>query len=148
MTSANHALGEIDPHTAFLYTPRSLTFLLCGNVSLSSTRFERSVRTVVGSLIILSGTFHREETSVNDEQREALSVSNARNGIWTVIFVFIGTVLVLSVISECVSRLFDCPRTDYVDGQTSSSLLEVHSWSLRCLLPLCDLAAVPRSPYC
>lgn len=94
MTNANHALGEIDPHTAFLYTPRSLTFLLGGNVSLSSTRFDRPSWTVVGSLIILSGTFHREETPVNDEQREALLIANARNGIWTVIFVFIGTVLV------------------------------------------------------
>jgi len=74
-TQSRHpALKQLDPQTAFLYTPRTVTFLLC----------------VVGALLILSGTLEDVQEGPEMEMDLTKTTQNAKRGVWTVIFVFLG----------------------------------------------------------
>ncbi|GMH38547.1 hypothetical protein BSKO_06431 [Bryopsis sp. KO-2023] len=68
------ALRELDPKTAFLYTPRTLSFLLIGFLA----------------VVYLSGTLQKPVRPMDEVAMHELSTANAKQGVWAVIFVFLG----------------------------------------------------------
>lgn len=98
---------------------------------------------VIGALLILSGTL--EEVEEDMEGDPVRAVANAKRGIWTVIFVFLGKGARFRRRLKGVCRVLDCPRTDDVDGATASDLLEIDPWNLRCVFSLCCVDSVSRS---
>lgn len=98
---------------------------------------------MVGALLIFSGTLEDSEISETD------IVGNAKKGIWTVIFVFLGneTLDFLFLRGFLVIRLFCRSRANDVYGTTPSHVLEIDSWNLCRLLFIRRLDSFSRFEY-
>ncbi|CAD7702558.1 unnamed protein product [Ostreobium quekettii] len=74
-TNSRHpGLQELDPRTAFLYTPHTVTCLVLG----------------IGLIVYKSRVFDVPLPPDDEEARQEFSTENARRGIWAVMFVFMG----------------------------------------------------------
>ena len=67
-------LGPVDPSTRFLYTPHTVAFLLL----------------ILLGLVFYTSPLNPERRPDGPEAAQALAYSNAKEGVWGLILVFLG----------------------------------------------------------